>query len=121
MSNYRKKYKEHYGIEFGKDYVVHHIDHNRDNNDISNLILLPRKLHIQYHNAVADCIHAGLGASINMSEFKLTPWHLNSLMYFNYFYSQIENLFTPVQYWVEQKARADRNDECAYRVFKSEQ
>ena len=47
--NYRKKFKEYYGIEFSSDFEVHHIDLNRENNDISNLMILPKKLHHQYH------------------------------------------------------------------------
>lgn len=49
MENYRLKYKRYYGIDFGKDYVIHHIDFDRNNNDISNLLLLPKELHTQYH------------------------------------------------------------------------
>lgn len=49
LKNYRTKYKRYYGIEFGREYAVHHIDGNRENNDISNLVLLPTKLHSQYH------------------------------------------------------------------------
>lgn len=48
-NNYRQYYKEYYGIEFGEDYSVHHIDMNRDNNNISNLLLLPKKLHNRLH------------------------------------------------------------------------
>lgn len=49
LKDYRKKYKRYYGIEFGREYVIHHIDGNHDNNDISNLLLLPAKLHSRYH------------------------------------------------------------------------
>lgn len=49
LKDYRLKYKRYYGIEFGSDYAVHHIDLNRQNNDISNLVLLPKKLHSKYH------------------------------------------------------------------------
>lgn len=47
--NYRELYKQYYGIDFDRSYVVHHIDGNRKNNDISNLVLLPSKLHSRYH------------------------------------------------------------------------
>ena len=49
MANYRTSYKKYFGIEFGREYAVHHIDGNRENNDISNLVLLPTKLHSKYH------------------------------------------------------------------------
>lgn len=51
--NYREKYKQHYGIDFGPEYEVHHLDLNHQNDDIENLLLLPRKLHHQYHFALA--------------------------------------------------------------------
>lgn len=47
--NYNKKFKRHYNINFGKEYVIHHIDGNHSNDEISNLLLLPRKLHSKYH------------------------------------------------------------------------
>lgn len=47
--NYRALYKKHYNIQFGREYDVHHIDGNRENNSIDNLVLLPSKLHHQYH------------------------------------------------------------------------
>ena len=46
---YRLKYKRYYGIEFDSNYVVHHIDFDRNNNDISNLLLMPKDLHQDYH------------------------------------------------------------------------
>ena len=46
---YNKKFKQHYGIDFGNDYIIHHIDGDHGNDDISNLMLLPRNLHSQYH------------------------------------------------------------------------
>lgn len=50
-NNYRQYYKEYYGIEFGEDYSVHHIDMNRDNNDISNLLLIPKEVHENFHKS----------------------------------------------------------------------
>ena len=48
--DYLSLYKQALGIEFsGKDYNVHHIDQNRENNTLANLVLLPTKLHHQYH------------------------------------------------------------------------
>lgn len=47
--NYRKFYKEYYQIEFDNSFHIHHIDGNRENNNINNLLLLPKKLHQQYH------------------------------------------------------------------------
>ena len=49
MKDYRKLYKEYYGIDFDNNFEIHHIDFNHNNNEISNLVLLPKKLHRQYH------------------------------------------------------------------------
>ena len=52
--NYREIYCRHYGIaDPGHDFDIHHIDFNRDNNDVDNLIMLPNKLHHQYHFAMS--------------------------------------------------------------------
>lgn len=48
-TDYNLEYKKYYNINFDSSYVVHHMDFNRENNDISNLVLLPRKLHAKYH------------------------------------------------------------------------
>lgn len=47
--NYRELYKDYYGIDFDNYFDVHHIDRNRKNNNINNLLLLPSKLHSQFH------------------------------------------------------------------------
>lgn len=57
--NYRKKFKEHYGIDFGSDFEVHHIDLDHSNNDIDNLMLLPKKLHHQYHVSLSAFRYGG--------------------------------------------------------------
>lgn len=52
--NYRKIYCSHYGIaDPGPDFDIHHIDCNRENNNVENLILLPQRLHHQYHFAMS--------------------------------------------------------------------
>ena len=48
-TDYRKIYKDYYGIEFSNEYQIHHLDLDRTNNEIWNLLLLPKKLHQQYH------------------------------------------------------------------------
>lgn len=49
MKNYRKIYEKKCNIKIPKEYEIHHIDFNRENNDILNLVMLPRKLHSDYH------------------------------------------------------------------------
>lgn len=61
MKNYRNIFKKHYGIEFGQQYDIHHIDLNHNNNEISNLLLLPKKLHQEYHNALIDYLRVEKG------------------------------------------------------------
>ena len=47
--NYRKLYEQAFGIKIPSDYDVHHLDFDHSNNDLSNLLLLPRKLHQEIH------------------------------------------------------------------------
>ena len=68
--DYRQYYKEFFGIDFDKEYAIHHIDFDRGNNDISNLLLLPIKLHSKYHFLVNNC--GGYDGKINF-DFKINP------------------------------------------------
>ena len=38
------------------DYHVHHIDFDRTNNDLDNLYVLPKSLHIKFHNSLNNII-----------------------------------------------------------------
>ena len=51
--NYRKYYREKLEVNLDSSFVVHHIDGNRQNNDILNLVALPKRLHLKYHNQKA--------------------------------------------------------------------
>lgn len=54
MTDYRKLYENYYHIKWDrKKYEVHHKDRNRENNAIENLVLLPKKLHKEYHRLVS--------------------------------------------------------------------
>ena len=59
--DYRQLYKDYYGIEFGEDMAVHHIDFDRSNNDVSNLLLLPERLHAKYHFHITQLGGKGTG------------------------------------------------------------
>jgi hypothetical protein len=70
MINYVNLYKKELEIQFNSSkYEIHHIDLNRKNNKIKNLLLLPRKLHRQYHYYL-QVIEAG-------------KKHLNEIKYIN--------------------------------------
>lgn len=69
--DYRQLYKDYYGIQFGNDMVVHHIDFDRSNNDIANLLLLPNRLHSQYHFALSMLCGIDKQTSLN-NELRLT-------------------------------------------------
>lgn len=47
--DYRTIYEEHFRMTIPDGFVIHHMDRDRDNNDIDNLVMLPSKLHQQYH------------------------------------------------------------------------
>lgn len=47
--HYRKYYEQYLQIKLDRKFVVHHIDSNRSNNDILNLVAIPTKLHVNYH------------------------------------------------------------------------
>ena len=54
MTDYRKLYEKYYHIGWDrKKYEIHHKDRNRENNEINNLVLLPKKLHKEYHRLIS--------------------------------------------------------------------
>lgn len=54
MKDYKKIYADYYGIIWDSaEFEIHHIDRNRENNDIRNLVLLPKKLHKEYHRIIS--------------------------------------------------------------------
>lgn len=70
--DYRKYYKEYFKIEISNDYDVHHIDMDRSNNNISNLILIPKRLHKKYHYAV----RALMSYNIKDNKYMIDPTEL---------------------------------------------
>lgn len=100
MKSYRKLYKEHFNVEFGKDYEIHHIDGNRENNNIENLLLLPRKLHQEYHKAVYNLK--------NLTDFEtdipknLCCGNMNGYIFDNL--KSFMDISSECQKWVEYKA-----------------
>lgn len=45
----RNFFENYYGIKIPNHLDVHHIDNDCNNNDITNLLLLPHHLHMEYH------------------------------------------------------------------------
>ena len=54
--NYRKKFENFYRMKIPEGYVIHHIDMDRSNNRIGNLVMLPSKLHSQFHWYYSACV-----------------------------------------------------------------
>ena len=54
MKDYRKIYQNECNIIIPKGYEIHHIDFNRENNEIMNLVMLPKKLHSEYHRTLLE-------------------------------------------------------------------
>lgn len=104
MFNYRKYYAEYYSISFDSSYHIHHIDLNKDNNDISNLILLPSKLHTRYHYILKV-----INNNNNESKQGLIDFRISSVLFNNYEDTSnkmlifIPNLILECQYWINLK------------------
>lgn len=55
--NYRVIFEKHYKLFVPNKYDIHHIDLDHTNDDISNLMILPKELHLKYHT----CMNAIVG------------------------------------------------------------
>lgn len=113
--DYIKKFKDFYKTDWNSNkYEIHHIDKNRSNNDIDNLVLLPKKLHHQFHFFYQSMI-----ADEKISDFldiSISPYSANAFEKFASirkdvvgFYKLLDNL---------QYLQGDNNDfEDCLRVF----
>lgn len=112
--NYRERYKKHYKINFGKEYDIHHIDFDRNNNSISNLLLLPKTLHLKYHAYKKEydiVISSGLSLKLNY----------NSTMQRNlqlYCQEKLLDIVSEIQDWIMMKFFEDKGIE-KYNDFRS--
>jgi hypothetical protein len=87
--NYRKDYIEYYKFkEIPKEYHIHHMDLNKKNNYIKNLLLLPSKLHQQYH------YYYSILKSVNYEQYLLDIKHNN---YEDYYMINAFNKFAEIK------------------------
>lgn len=68
---------KYYHGEIPKGYQIHHIDENKDNNDISNLQLIDRRKHAEYHsNMQAKLYHDRMAENLKINAIpKAKEWH----------------------------------------------
>lgn len=92
QKNYRKIYEKSLNINIPKGYVIHHIDMNRDNNKLENLVMLPSRLHKQYHESAARIIQLQeeklLNTTIMTNGFASNDWLLWELKRFQKIYTE---------------------------------
>ena len=62
------------------DYHVHHIDFDRTNNDVDNLYVLPKSLHIKFHNSLNNIIREN-GKIKTIEKPNYTKQELRELFY----------------------------------------
>ena len=75
-TDYKKLYSEYFGITwYTSKYQIHHIDGDHSNNEISNLILLPVKLHQDLHAALCTLYAPDCSAKDAVQDFMRS--HLN--------------------------------------------
>lgn len=65
---YRELFKQYYKIDFDSNWEIHHIDLNHQNDNINNLMLLPSKLHKEYHNIIWELQGIADGEYIKISK-----------------------------------------------------
>lgn len=107
LKDYRLKYKRYYGIDFSNDYEIHHIDLDHGNNAIENLLLLPKKLHRQYHfylNALAPYIKGG---KITLDISVVSVDRVAGITYTRDMVQGLLETMNACQEWVAYKAQLD--------------
>ena len=67
---YRSQYEKETKRKVPRDFTVHHISHDRSDGNILNLVALPAKLHVRYHQLYPQFIitHDLLQLPVNTDE-----------------------------------------------------
>lgn len=101
--DYRQLYKDHYGIDFDDTMVVHHIDFDRSNNDISNLLLMPMRLHARYHWMISMLDGTGTGnikADLQLNS-PMVPIHYSAWL------TKMAETLSEIEPWIREKNNLD--------------
>lgn len=61
---YRKIYEQAIGRKIPEGFEIHHIDLNRKNNKLSNLVMLPKELHQEYHKRLGQLENRPINTNI---------------------------------------------------------
>lgn len=98
--DYRQLYKDYYGITFGQDMVVHHIDFDRSNNDISNLLLLPNRLHAKYHFVLSMLVGLDKKAAFSDEMMLTSP---NVAVHYCQWLRKMADVLEEISPWMQMK------------------
>lgn len=110
--SYRQIYEEAVWEHINQNYVIHHIDFDRTNNRISNLVMLPKELHIKYHSflqgidpnwktgVIKLCFYVSLGCpNLYISKDQMIEFY---------------DVMSECQYWLEYRNLLLDNKRCKY-------
>lgn len=102
--HYRKKIEQAYNIKLNSDFVVHHIDFNRNNNELDNLMILPKKLHQQYH-FITGCLtkNKSLETYEKKIDIRITSNYYMSNRYQFYLLKKFYEIFQECSKWLDYK------------------
>ena len=103
-TDYKKIYSNNLnGLSWNKNlYDVHHIDFNHDNNDFNNLVLLPKKLHLQFHSSYNQL--KSVKDFLDLDVLSPIPQQINKICLFDSYFSNFWNLKINVStFWTIKK------------------
>jgi len=73
-----------------KDYHVHHINFNRLDNDVNNLYVLPKGLHIKFHDSLYNIIRDDLGRIVkSVPKYDFSDATLMRELFYNFMVQQV--------------------------------